>query len=55
VLGLSSFAELGDADVLVTDTGLTTEARRILGDRVGQLILVEPDPGAVGAGERAGA
>ena len=44
VVGLSSFADLGDADVLVTDTGLSAEAREILADRVGQLILVEPEP-----------
>lgn len=44
VVGLSSFADLGDADVLVTDTGLSAEAREILADQVGQLVLVEPEP-----------
>ncbi|HET7736474.1 MAG TPA: DeoR/GlpR family DNA-binding transcription regulator [Nocardioidaceae bacterium] len=44
VVGLSSFAALGDADVLVTDTGLSAEARKILSDQVGQLILVDPEP-----------
>ena len=43
VVGLSSFAELGDADVLVTDTGLPAEAREILGGLVGQLVLVDPE------------
>jgi DeoR/GlpR family transcriptional regulator of sugar metabolism len=42
VVGLSSFAALGDADVLVTDVGLPEEARKILGDHVGELVLVEP-------------
>jgi DeoR/GlpR family transcriptional regulator of sugar metabolism len=42
VLGLSSFAALDDADVLVTDVGLPAEGRRILAERVGELILVEP-------------
>jgi DeoR/GlpR family transcriptional regulator of sugar metabolism len=43
VLGLSSFAALEDADVLVTDDGLPPEGRRVLSDRVGELLLVEPD------------
>jgi DeoR/GlpR family transcriptional regulator of sugar metabolism len=42
VVGLSSFAALGDADVLVTDTGLGNEARDILGDAVAELVLVPP-------------
>lgn len=45
VLGLSSFAELDDADVLVSDVGLPTEARRVLEERVGELILVDPAAG----------
>ncbi len=49
VVGLSSFAALADADVLVTDIGLPDEARQVLGERVGELILVDPhrspDPG----------
>lgn len=43
VVGLSSFADLGDADVLVTDVGLPAEAREILGGLVGQLVLVDPE------------
>lgn len=47
VVGLSSFAALEDADVLVTDTGLSAEAQGILGDLVGQLILVDTEsPGS---------
>ena len=42
VLGLSSFAALGDADVLVTDVGLPSEGRRVLREEVGELLLVEP-------------
>lgn len=42
VLGLSSFAALGDADVLVTDVGLPVEARQVLAEAVGELILVKP-------------
>ncbi len=42
VVGLSSFAALVDADVLVTDSGLPAEARRILADSVGELVLVDP-------------
>jgi DeoR/GlpR family transcriptional regulator of sugar metabolism len=47
VLGISSFAALEDADVLVTDTALPPEGRRTLSERVGELVLVEPDPGLV--------
>jgi hypothetical protein len=50
VLGLSSFAALEDADVLVSDVGLPSEARRTLSKRVGELLLVNPADGAVQAG-----
>ena len=50
VLGLSSFAHLGDADVLVSDVGLPAEARRVLSEQVGELLLVDPADGAVQAG-----
>jgi DeoR/GlpR family transcriptional regulator of sugar metabolism len=43
VTGLSSFAALDDAEVLVSDTGLGAEARRVLGEHVRELVLVEPD------------
>jgi DeoR/GlpR family transcriptional regulator of sugar metabolism len=42
VVGLSSMADLTEASVLVTDTGLTAQARQTLGDAVGELVLVQP-------------
>ncbi len=42
VVGLSSMADLSEASVLVTDTGLTAQARQTLGDAVGELVLVQP-------------
>lgn len=39
VIGLSTFATLDQVDVLVTDAGLDTEARRIVSEQVGQLIV----------------
>jgi DeoR/GlpR family transcriptional regulator of sugar metabolism len=45
VIGLSTFATLGQVDVLVTNAGLDAEARRMIGEQVGQLIVAEPlDP-----------
>ncbi len=44
IVGLSSFADLDDVDTLITDGGLQAEARALLADRVGQLIIAEaPD------------
>ncbi|GAA2738236.1 DeoR/GlpR family DNA-binding transcription regulator [Actinocorallia aurantiaca] len=40
VVGISTIAELGDADVLVTDRGLGATARDQLAERVGELIVV---------------
>jgi DeoR/GlpR family transcriptional regulator of sugar metabolism len=40
-VGLSTIARLGDADVLVTDTGLGDDARKPLSEEVGELICVE--------------
>jgi DeoR/GlpR family transcriptional regulator of sugar metabolism len=40
-VGISSIAELSDADVLVTDAGLPAAARTILADAVGELTLAE--------------
>lgn len=40
-VGLSSFADLDEVDVLVTDPGLPAEARRVLRERVGQLAVAE--------------
>jgi DeoR/GlpR family transcriptional regulator of sugar metabolism len=39
VVGLSSFATLEDADTLITDEGLPEEARALLTERVGRLIV----------------
>ncbi|WBB49204.1 DeoR/GlpR family DNA-binding transcription regulator [Verrucosispora sp. WMMA2044] len=45
-VGISAIADLGTADVLVTDDRLTPQARRLLSDRVGELIVVPvPDGG----------
>lgn len=41
-IGLARIAPLGAADVLVTDDGLSGEARAILADTVGELIVVSP-------------
>jgi DeoR/GlpR family transcriptional regulator of sugar metabolism len=46
VTGLSSFAPLAEADVLVTDSRLPPEARRELADRVGELAVVDPEVAA---------
>lgn len=42
VIGLSTFATLGQVDVLVTNAGLDGEARRMIGEQVGQLIVAQP-------------
>ncbi len=39
VVGLSSMARLDEVDVLVTDVGLEHDARRVVEDRVGRLVL----------------
>jgi DeoR/GlpR family transcriptional regulator of sugar metabolism len=39
VVGLSSFAALEDADTVITDGGLPAEARALLAERVGKLIV----------------
>ncbi|MDQ3403689.1 MAG: DeoR/GlpR family DNA-binding transcription regulator [Actinomycetota bacterium] len=39
VVGISTIADLEEASVLVTDDGLPPDAREILGDRVGELIV----------------
>jgi len=43
VLGISTIANLEDADVLVTDDGLPQDAAGLLADRVGELIVVAAD------------
>ena len=42
VVGVSTFARLHDADVLVTDPGLPVSGRDVLVERVGDLILASP-------------
>src|SRR5665647_649322 len=42
VIGLSTFATLDQVDVLVTNAGLAAEARRILSEHVGQVIVAQP-------------
>jgi len=42
MVGISSIANLTDADVLITDEGLAGEARDVLTTEVGELVLVEP-------------
>lgn len=45
IVGLSSFAELDAVDMLITDSGLQPEARALVADRVGQLIIPDaPEP-----------
>ena len=46
VVGLSSMAHLSDADVVITDTGLSAQASATLAERVEQLVLVDPAPPA---------
>ncbi|WP_165986188.1 DeoR/GlpR family DNA-binding transcription regulator [Streptomyces sp. YIM 98790] len=43
VTGLSSFASLEQVDVLVTDSGLEPEARRVLADRVTELVIADEE------------
>lgn len=38
-VGVSTFAELNEADVLVTDRGLAPKAQTVLAERVGELVL----------------
>ena len=48
VVGLTTMASLRDADVLVTDERLRPEARALLSEHVGELVLAPV--AAVGAG-----
>ncbi|MFG1950124.1 DeoR/GlpR family DNA-binding transcription regulator [Micromonospora sp. NPDC048830] len=50
-VGLCSIVELAAADVLVTDDRLAPEGRRVLGEQVGELVLVGSEPGGRPAGE----
>ncbi len=44
VVGVSTFAQLREADVLVSDPGLDDAAQQLLGERVGELVLAEDLP-----------
>ena len=44
IVGLSTIAELGQADVLVTDDGLPEDARATLAEHVGELMVAEAVP-----------
>ncbi len=48
VIGISSIARLDEADVLVTDDGLSDDARDLLSTTVGELILAPPRPWQTG-------
>jgi DeoR/GlpR family transcriptional regulator of sugar metabolism len=41
-VGISTIAELAEAHIVVTDSGLTEEAREELAASVGELIITEP-------------
>ncbi|HEY5153439.1 MAG TPA: DeoR/GlpR family DNA-binding transcription regulator [Acidimicrobiales bacterium] len=41
-IGLSTFATLDQVDVLVTNAGLDVEARRIISEHVGKLMVAQP-------------
>jgi DeoR/GlpR family transcriptional regulator of sugar metabolism len=41
IVGLSTIADLGAADVLVTDSGLSPEARATLAEHVGELVVAD--------------
>ncbi|MEU0659438.1 DeoR/GlpR family DNA-binding transcription regulator [Streptomyces lavendulocolor] len=41
IVGLSRFAELSEIDYFVSDDGLGSQARTVLGEHVGQLILAD--------------
>lgn len=43
-IGLASWGALRDIDVLITDDGLPDQARDVLAESVGELVLVSPDP-----------
>jgi DeoR/GlpR family transcriptional regulator of sugar metabolism len=50
IVGLSSFADLEDVDTLITDGQLPAEARSLLADRVGELVIADGRPGTAAHG-----
>ncbi len=49
IVGLSSFADLEDVDTLITDGELPAEARSLLADRVGELVIADGRSGSASA------
>ena len=47
IVGLSTIAQLDKADVLITDTGITPDARAIIGTHVRELVVVRPEGSSV--------
>ncbi len=43
-VGLSSFANLDEVDVLITDPGLSDEARSTASEHVDRVIVAGPEP-----------
>jgi DeoR/GlpR family transcriptional regulator of sugar metabolism len=50
-VGLADFGRLPAADVLITDDGISAEARSILENQVGELIVVQVPDGPIGVAE----
>ncbi|CRK61419.1 DeoR-family transcriptional regulator [Alloactinosynnema sp. L-07] len=49
VIGISTIADLAEADVLVTDDGIAPEAHQVLAEQVGELVIASvPSPAAAG-------
>jgi DeoR/GlpR family transcriptional regulator of sugar metabolism len=42
-VGIATIARLEDADVVITDSGLPAEARSLLAERVGELVVVDAE------------
>ncbi|SDR33025.1 DeoR/GlpR family DNA-binding transcription regulator [Thermostaphylospora chromogena] len=45
-IGISTIAELSEADIVISDDGLPEEARRELAERAGELIIADDQQGA---------
>ncbi len=50
IVGLSSFARLDEVDTLITDALLHPDARALLAEQVGELIIADDQPDGAGAG-----
>lgn len=48
VVGLANFGRLSAADILITDDGISGDARRVLEEQVGKLIVVPVSDGILG-------